>query len=129
MIFRHTQILERQLPQFFKRHTDSKILRAHLYSDFAFGKILRDSRENLRTAVKNILAQIGRFVRFLERTHNQQSVLQRLKMSALQNDRPNLHESSVSLDSWDGHTTNYQLNNTLTCPSVLRLPAYEKNVL
>ena len=28
-----------------------------------------------------------------------------------------MHESSKPLDSWDGHTTNYLINDTLTCPS------------
>ena len=35
-----------------------------------------------------------------------------------------LHESSKPLDSWDGHTTNYQLNDTLTCPSA-RPPSHQ----
>lgn len=45
-----------------------------LYREFAFGDILRNSRKNLRAAEKNILARIGRFVQFVERTYDQQSV-------------------------------------------------------
>ena len=37
-------------------------------------------------------------------------------MSALQNDQPNLQESDVSSDSWDGQTTDYLINDALSCP-------------
>ena len=43
-------------------------------------------------------------------------------MTFLQNHRQNLHESGVSLDSWDGHTANYMINDALKCPSFRTLP-------